>query len=127
MEMKEIRLGNLQLQIMNVLWEHGPGTVAEVQERLENGSELAYTTVATMLRKMEARGLVKHKSEGRRFIYRPAVEQQAVSRTMADDLIDRVFGGSLADAVSHLLDTRDVSREELRELERLIQQRKQQR
>ncbi len=125
--MKKVRLGELQLKIMNVLWELGPATVAEVQERLENGGELAYTTVATMLRKMEVRGLVKHKSEGRRFIYRPGVEPEAVSRTMVDDLIDRVFGGSLADAVSHLLETRDVSREELRQLERLIQQRKQQR
>lgn len=125
--MKQVRLGELQLKIMNVLWDQGPATVAEVQERLENGSELAYTTIATMLRKMEVRGLVKHKSEGRKFIYRAGVEQEAVSRTMADDLIDRVFGGSLADAVSHLLETRDVSREELRQLERLIQQRKQQR
>jgi predicted transcriptional regulator len=125
--MKKVRLGELQLKIMNVLWEHGPATVAEVQERLVNGDALAYTTIATMLRKMEVRALVKHKTEGRRFIYRAAVEPEAVSRTMVDDLIDRVFGGSLADAVSHLLDTRDVSRDELRQLEKLIQQRKQQR
>jgi len=125
--MKKVRLGVLQLKIMNVLWEQGPATVAEVQERLVDGAELAYTTIATMLRKMEVRGLVKHRSEGRRFIYRAGVEPEAVSRTMVDDLIDRVFGGSLADAVSHLLETRDVSRDELRQLEKLIQQRKQQR
>jgi predicted transcriptional regulator len=122
--MKRFRLGQLQLKIMKVLWEHGPASVADVQAGLPDGASLAYTTVATMLRKMEGRGLVRHKSEGRRFVYRAAVEPEAVSRTMVDDLIDRVFGGSLTDAVSHLLDIRDVSRDELRELERLIQQRK---
>jgi predicted transcriptional regulator len=100
--------------------------VAEVQAGLAEGTSFAYTTVATMLRKMEERGLVRHKSEGRRFIYRAAVEPEAVSRTMVDDLIDRVFGGSLTDAVSHLLDIRDVSHEELRQLERLIQERQRQ-
>jgi predicted transcriptional regulator len=123
---KKYRLGQLQLKIMKVLWERGPATVAEVQAGLVEGTSFAYTTVATMLRKMEERGLVRHKSEGRRFIYRAAVEPEAVSRTMVDDLIDRVFGGSLTDAVSHLLDIRDVSHEELRQLERLIQDRQRQ-
>jgi BlaI family penicillinase repressor len=123
---KRYRLGDLQLHIMKVLWERGPSSVWEVQAELDRGSSFAYTTVATMLRKMETRGLVCHTSEGRRFVYCAAVEPQAVSRTLVDDLIDRVFGGRLADAVSHLLDTRDVSREELRQLERLIQQRKRQ-
>jgi BlaI family penicillinase repressor len=123
---KRYRLGDLQLHIMKVLWERGPASVADVQARLDRGSSFAYTTVATMLRKMEVRGLVRHTSEGRRFVYRAAVEPEAVSRTMVDDLIDRVFGGRLADAVSHLLDSRDVSSDELRQLERLIQQRKRQ-
>ncbi len=125
-KLKKIRLGDLQLRIMKVLWERGPLTVADVQAGLEAGDSLAYTTIATMLRKMEARGLVRHTEEGRRFIYEAAVRSEAISETMFDDLIDRVFAGSLADAVSHLLDSREVSREELRELERLIQERKRQ-
>ena len=66
------RLGDLQLRIMRVLWELGPATVAEVQERV-GGEPLAYTTVATMLRKMEDRRLVAHRQEGRRFVYGPLV------------------------------------------------------
>jgi predicted transcriptional regulator len=120
------RLGDLQLRIMRVLWESGPASVAEVQERL-GGQPLAYTTVATMLRKMEDRGLVVHDRSQRRFIYQPAITAEEVTRSMADDLVDRLFGGSLSEAVSHLLDTRQVSRQELAELERLIQQRKKQR
>jgi len=118
------RLGDLQLQIMKVLWECQEATVAEVLDTLPAKGDLAYTTVATMLRKMEARGLVAHRLEGRSFIYRPKVAAGDVSRSMADHLVDRLFEGSLTKAVSHLLSTREVSREELANLERLIAERK---
>ncbi|MBI4325992.1 MAG: BlaI/MecI/CopY family transcriptional regulator [Chloroflexi bacterium] len=118
------RLGDLQLKIMKVLWDRQETSVAEVHETLAPEADLAYTTIATMLRKMEARGLVKHRSEGRSFLYTPVVAAEAVTRGMADDLVDRLFEGSLADMVSHLLTTREVSRDELNELERLIAERK---
>ena len=120
------RLGRLQLRIMKVLWDRGPARVADVQAALSDEGELAYTTVATMLRKMEERGLVKHKSEGRSFLYRAAAAEGDVTRSLADDLIDRVFAGSLADMVSHLLTTREVSPSELRRLEQLISARRKQ-
>jgi predicted transcriptional regulator len=124
-EARSYRLGDLQLKIMKVLWERGEVSVADVAEALD-GEGLAYTTVATMLRKMEARGLVQHQSEGRRFLYQAAVTPDAVTRSMADDILDRLFEGSLSDLLSHLLSTREVSRAELRELERLIAERKKQ-
>ena len=120
------RLGDLQLKIMKALWDRGEASVADVLQALGPGAGLAYTTVATMLRKMEARGLVAHRSEGRRFLYRAAVTPDAVTRSMADDILERLFEGRLADLLSHLLSTREVSREELRELERLIAERKRQ-
>jgi predicted transcriptional regulator len=118
------RLGERQLEIMKVLWKRGEATVGEVHEVVAGAHDLAYTTIATMLRKMEGRRLVSHRLEGRTFIYRAAVEEAAVSRGMSDDLVDRLFAGSLADMVSHLLRTREVSREELSRLERLIAERK---
>ena len=118
------RLGDLQLKIMKVLWERQEATVSEVVEALGRDSNLAYTTIATMLRKMEARGLAAHRVEGRRFLYRAIVAADAVTRSMADHLLDRLFEGSLADMVNHLLTTREISREELRQLERLIAERK---
>ncbi len=117
------RLGDLQLRIMKVLWSFGPATVAEVQERLE-GQPLAYTTVATMLRKMEARQLVRHSEQDRRYVYQAAVSADEVTRSMTADLVDRLFEGNLADAVSHLLEAREVSLGELARLERLIEQHK---
>jgi BlaI family transcriptional regulator, penicillinase repressor len=121
------RLGDLQLRIMKVLWASGEATVAEVHKALRAESDLAYTTVATMLRKMEARRLVTHRLEARSFVYRAAVGEEEVSQGMADHLLDRLFEGSLADMVRHLLSTREVSRAELSKLEKLIAERKRRR
>ena len=117
-------LGELQLKIMKVLWEHSEATVAEVHKNLSTETELAYTTIATMLRKMEARGLVKYRVEERRFLYRPAIKAEEVTRKMSTHLVERLFEGSLADMVSHLLTTHEVSPEELDKLEKLIAARK---
>ncbi|MEN9574251.1 MAG: hypothetical protein RL514_2106 [Verrucomicrobiota bacterium] len=119
------RLGELQLRILQVLWDKAEAPVATVHEALGGSGVFAYTTIATMLRKMEDRRLVRHRTEGRSFIYRAAVAADEVTRNVADHLVDRFFAGSLAEAVSHLLDTRDASKAELVELEKLIAARKQ--
>ncbi len=121
---KTFRLGDLQLKIMKLLWAGREATVAELHAQLQDDKELAYTTVATMLRKMENRGLVQHRSEGRTFVYQAAVPEEAVTRGMADHLVDRLFEGSLTDVVTHLLSTREVSLDELTQLEQLIAKRK---
>ncbi len=108
---------------MKVLWRLGATSVAEVRGQL-GGDKLAYTTVATMLRKMENRGLVRHREEDRRFLYEATVSAEAVTQSMADDLVDRLFQGSLAEAVTHLIQSREVSHEELDCLEDLIRQRR---
>ncbi len=118
------KLGDLQLKIMKVLWARGRATVSEVQQDLDGAKALAYTTVATMLRKMESRGLVRHLSEGRTFIYEAAYEESSVSKNMADDLVERLFEGRLSSLVSHFLSTRDVSEEELDRLEKLVRKSK---
>jgi predicted transcriptional regulator len=120
---KAHRLGDLQLKIMKVLWQ-SESTVGDVYEAISKEHDLAYTTIATMLRKMEARGLVAHRADGRTFIYRAAVDAHAVTSNMSDHLLDRLFEGSLADLVCHLLSTREVSRDELAKIEKLIAQRK---
>jgi BlaI family transcriptional regulator, penicillinase repressor len=122
------RLGELQLRIMKVLWRSGPLGVSEIQAGLAGqplgGRPLAYTTVATMLHKMEGRGLVRHQEQGRRFLYEAVPSAAEVGRSSTADLVDRLFEGSLADAVSHLLETREVSPEEFARLERLIAEHK---
>ena len=117
---KSHRLGDLQLRILEVLWAQTEAPVGVVHEALGGSATFAYTTIATMLRKMEVRRLVRHRTEGRSFIYRAAVAADEVTRGVADHLVDRLFAGSLADAVSQLLSTREVSRSELDQIAKLI-------
>lgn len=118
------RLGDLQLKIMKVLWDRHEATVAEVHKTLCAQADFAYTTIATMLRKMEDRQLVKHRTEERKFLYRPLVKAEEVTRNMSEHLMEGLFEGSMADMVCHLLNTHEVSREELEQLEKLIAERK---
>ncbi len=115
-------LGKLQLAIMRVLWSSGECTVAEVHRTLEPSHGLAPTTIATMLKKMEAKGVVAHRTEGRRFIYRPIISEDVVTRSMVADLKERLFGGSAAALVSHLLKAHEVDDDELATLRRQIEQ-----
>jgi predicted transcriptional regulator len=114
------QLATLQLSIMQVLWDRGEATVAEVREALEADRPLAHTTIATMLTKMERNGQVAHRTEGRVLVYRPAVKKDAVSRSMVADLVTRLFAGNVTEMVSHLLDDCEVSADELARLKQLI-------
>jgi BlaI family penicillinase repressor len=119
------QLAALQLAIMRVLWRRGEATVADVREDLHDDRPLAYTTIATMLAKMERKGYVAHRIEGRAHIYRPAIDQEKVSRSMVTDLADRLFAGDVTQMVAHLLAGCDVDAEELARLKALIRQREQ--
>ncbi len=116
-------LGDLQLAIMRVLWANQEATVAQVHEALYPERGLAPTTVATMLVKMERKGVVQHRSEGRRFVYSPTVSEAKVQRTMVGELTERLFGGDVTALVSHLLSEHDTNADELEELKRLIAER----
>jgi predicted transcriptional regulator len=112
-------LGDLQYSIMRILWSAGEATVAEVHEQLEG--DRALTTIATMLSKMEKKGVVTHRSEGRQFVYEPLVSEQDVRRTMVGDLKERLFQGDVAEMVSHLIREEDIDPTELERLEKLIE------
>jgi BlaI family transcriptional regulator, penicillinase repressor len=113
-------LGDLQLAIMRVLWACGEATVADVHETLEPERGLALTTIATMLVKMEKKGVVDHRSEGRRFIYRPLVSEGQVRRSMVADLTTQLFRGDAVALVNHLLAEHDMEAGELAQLRELI-------
>jgi predicted transcriptional regulator len=121
---KVYRLGDLQLKILKILWQRAEATVADVHQAVSAEETLAYTTIATMLRKMEARGLVRHRQIERKFLYRPAIKAEEVTRKISSHFIERLFEGNLADMIAHLLITRQISREELTRLEALIAKRK---
>jgi BlaI family penicillinase repressor len=117
------RLGDLQLEIMKTLWQRGEATVTEVHGDLQAERGLAPTTIATMLSKMEKKGIVAHRTEGRRYVYRPEVSEDAVRRGMVAEIRDRLFQGDPVALVSHLLEEHEVDPDEIEELKNLIAQR----
>ena len=101
----------LELEIMQVLWEAGPCTVAEVQPKLK--AELAYTTVQTMLNVLLRKKKVKRVQEGRAYRYRPTVSRERATGSALSDLVKRMFGGSSEALLMAMVDTRQISAEEL--------------
>lgn len=111
----------LELEIMKVLWAAGPGSVQDVQAGL-GGEPLAYTTVQTMLNILVRKGKVKRVLKGRAYVYQPAVRRlDAVAQTVSD-LIDRMFGGSAEELVMGLLETKQLTPERLKELQKKVEE-----
>lgn len=119
---KPLRLGDLQVAILRVLWDEGEASVARVTDAIA-GKRRAPTTIATMLTKMERRGLVEHRVEGRQFIYRPLLSEQQVTHTLVADLTQRLFEGDVSALVTHLLRSEEIDREELVRLRAMIVER----
>ena len=117
-----LRLGDLQVAILRVLWDEGEATVTRVTEALE-GKRRAPTTIATMLNKMERRGLVAHRVEGRQFVYRPTLSEKDVTHNMVADLTERLFEGNVSALVGHLLRSEEIDRDELVRLRAMIVER----
>jgi BlaI family transcriptional regulator, penicillinase repressor len=101
----------LELEIMQVLWHAGPCTVAEVQPKLK--AELAYTTVQTMLNVLLRKKKVKRVQAGRAYRYRAAVSRERATGSALSDLVKRMFGGSGEALLMAMVDTQQISAEEL--------------
>ena len=108
-------LGDLQLAILRALWQRGTATVAEVHDALRDRG-LALTTIATMLRKMEEKGLVSHRGQGRQFLYRAEVAPEAVQRNLVGELVARLFDGDPLALVNHLVRAGEIQLDELDDL-----------
>ena len=113
-------LGDLQHAIMAVLWERGEVSAAEVYEALREARGLAPTTIATMLRKMEDKGVVAHRACGRQFLYHPTVSEADVRCSMVGELVERLFGGDPKALVAHLVSEHEIEPGELSDLRRRV-------
>jgi len=111
-----IRLTAQQLAIMRLLWKQGELSVADVQDALALTPKPAYSTIATILSRLEKRGLVQHRQEDRTYLYSASVSESDVVK----DFVDRIFGGNSADLVSHLLETHELPHAELERIKKLI-------
>ena len=116
-----VSLTRRELDIMSVLWRRGSATVAEVRDDLAD--DLAYPTVQTMLRVLEAKGYVAHTVDGRAFQFHALVEQDEVADPALARLVAKVYHGSRELLVSRLLADEDISPDELRRIKKLLQKR----
>jgi BlaI family transcriptional regulator, penicillinase repressor len=116
----DVHLTDLQLAIVRVLWERGECTVAMTQAALLPERPLAQTTVATILTRLEKRGVVAHRPNGRQFVYRALVTEGDVRLSMVRSLTDMLFGGSSAALINHVLLDRGVTEQEFGELRRIV-------
>lgn len=117
-----MKLCGRQLAIMKALWEHGEATVASLQVLLEADPPLAYSTVATVLSRMEKKGLVKHRCEERVYYYQAAVSEDSAGQTLVGEFVERIFGGRPSELVNHLLDSDQVDAAELQRIKALVKE-----
>lgn len=119
--MSAVAFTDRELDVMTVLWAAGPSTVADVRDALAaRGHALAYTTVLTVLRTLEAKGHVAHAEEGRAHRYRPLVAREAAGRSALRRLLGTVFGGSPELLLTQLVAERGVDEGELRRMRALL-------
>lgn len=117
-------LARRERQIMDVIFRLGEATVAEVRAQLADPP--SYSSVRTIIRKIEAKGLLKHRQDGKRYVYRPTQSRETASRTAAQRLMDVFFSGSAPDTVAAILDVsaKNLDKSDLERIAQIIEQAK---
>ena len=117
---KAIRLTRFEIEVMEVLWDLGNGSIREIHERLPEHKQVAYTTVQTVVRRLEDKGALRQiKKIGTAFIFEPLVTRKAAHLRLIDDLLE-LFGGSARPLIAHLAESGKLNLEDLREIEEMI-------
>lgn len=113
-----------ELEILKVVWQLGAATVREVHRELEKQRKIAYTTVLTMMGILENKGHLTKKEGDRAYVYSPAQPEAQVRGRMVTEFVQRVFNGSAKPLLVHLMEDRDISREDLDEIETLLREKR---
>jgi len=116
------KLGRLELQIMDALWAHGPCTVREVQESLPEDGRPAYTTVLTVVSRLEAKKAVrKVRKVSNAYVFEAAVSRRAAQSHLLDDFV-RLFGGRMQPLMTQLIEAGQLTLEDVQEAEKLLRE-----
>lgn len=123
--MTDVEFTDRELDVMAVLWEGGPGTVAEVRDALNARlpEPLAYTTVLTILRILEEKGHVRHTEEGRAYRYHALVDREEAGRSALRDVLGRIFRGSPEMLITQLVSDRSLTEAEIRRMREILDRR----
>ncbi|MDZ4814513.1 MAG: BlaI/MecI/CopY family transcriptional regulator [Pseudomonadota bacterium] len=116
----DVSLSELQLELMHALWSRGEASVADIAAALADSRNLAHTTVATVLTRLARRGMVEARRDGRQLLYRAAVAEPEVRRSMVGDLLRTVFAGDPKALLAHLVSEREVSTRDLERVRALL-------
>lgn len=111
-----------ELEIMKVVWALGPATVRDVYEALRRRRKVAYTTVMTMMNILEQKGHLKKKRGDKAYVYQAAKPRKQVVRNMVEEFLGRVFDGSARPLLVHLVEGRRLSADDLRDIERMMEE-----
>jgi predicted transcriptional regulator len=111
-----------ELDVARVVWQLGEATVGQVFEALAERKQIDYSTVQTYLRRLESKGYLKTKRQGRNKVYQPRVGAGQVIRETIDDLLDRLFDGESLGLWQHLIQERGITAEETQQLRQLLEQ-----
>jgi len=106
---RDVALSDLQIALMRVLWQRDEASVADIAAVLGAERGLKYTTVATLLTRLEKRGVIEQRRDGRQLIYRALVSEPQVRRSMVADLIGSLFGGDARELVAHLVSEAEIA------------------
>jgi predicted transcriptional regulator len=117
---KSITLTEAELRLMKILWARGESAVGELVAAMPTGAALAYNSVLTTIRILEQKGYVRHRQEGRAFLYIPCVAEQEASRSEVRHMMQRFFGNSRERLLLSLLGDDEVTPEELQRLKEAI-------
>lgn len=115
-------LTELQLAIVRLLWEREEATVVEIWEALHAERGLAQSTLATLLSRLERRGVVTHRAQARQFVYRALITEQDARHSMVSELTERLFEGDVPALVSHLLTEQDMSPGDMKRIRAMLEE-----
>jgi predicted transcriptional regulator len=119
-EKKELSLTRFEMEVMQALWGLGRASVREVQEHLPEKKQVAYTTVQTIVRRLEEKGVLRRvRKIGNAFIFEPLITRSAAQRGLITQLLD-LFGGSVRPMMSHLVEVGKLRVEDLQEIEVML-------
>ncbi|MFZ6818590.1 BlaI/MecI/CopY family transcriptional regulator [Undibacterium sp. Ji22W] len=121
-DLKNVSLSEPQLALMRVLWSKPNSTVIEVVDAMRQSRPLAHTTIATMLMRLEKRGLITATKEGRQLIYRANLSESEVQKSMVAELLSSVFLGNAKALLSHLLKEDEIKAEDLEQIRQRLNQ-----
>ena len=117
---RSITLTEAELRLMKILWERGESAVGDLVAAMPDGSTLAYNSVLTTIRILEQKGYVRHRQQGRAFVYSPCVAEQEAGRSEVRNMMRRFFGNSRERLLLSLLGDDEVTPEELQRLKEAI-------